>query len=119
MKYLIFADVHLDLNSTSTSVELGYNPSADVFRLVLEEAREKNGQDLDAILMLGDYVKHNMTSVEGLPPIHWPEQIETMKMVIHLIEDVFPLTPIIPVIGNNDVMFDHNAPSILDAPLYY
>ena len=43
MKYLIFADVHLDLNSTSTSVELGYNPSADVFRLVLEEAREKNG----------------------------------------------------------------------------
>ena len=59
--------------------------------------------------MLGDYVKHNMTSVEGMPPINWLEQIETMKTVIHLIEDVFPIIPIIPVIGNNDVMFDHNA----------
>jgi len=45
--------------------------------------------------------------------------METMEAAIHLIKDVFPKIPIIPVIGNNDVMYDHEAPSKSDAPLYY
>ena len=42
-----------------------------------------------------------------------------MTFVMQAITLAFPNIPIIPVIGNNDVMYHNQAPTAVDAPTYY
>ena len=79
-----------------------------MFNTILENAvkfEEKMGSKPEAILLVGDLVKHGLAAYSGQEPVNWPTQMETMRQVISEIVANFPDTPILPVIGNNDVIY--------------
>lgn len=89
---------------------------------VLEEAAKKEAKEgnvFDAILLIGDLICHGLAAYPPNPPTNWQLQQETMTAVMAAITNYFPGIPILPVIGNNDVMYHNLAPSATDAPAYY
>ena len=65
---------------------------------------EKN-EDIEAIFLLGDTCKHHLAVEEGDANNNWQIMKQTMQIVISEIVTAFPNIPIIPVIGNNDVVY--------------
>jgi hypothetical protein len=105
---MLLNDIHLNIDSTAEVVLPGKETSPDMLNLVLGNAvkfEEKIGSQPEAILLIGDLVKHGLAAYPGQEPVNWPKQKETMRQVIASIVANFPDTPILPVIGNNDVIY--------------
>ena len=69
--------------------------------------------------MIGDLCKHGLAVKIGSAQTNWDMMKYTMQVAIQAIEDAFPGIPILPVIGNNDVMYHDQAPSIGLKDEYY
>lgn len=54
---------------------------------------------------MGDLNKHGLAVSIDSETNNWELMKYTMKTVIESIEEAFPAVPILPVIGNNDVVY--------------
>ena len=63
-------------------------------------------------MLIGDLCKHGLAAKIGAESNNWELMKYTMREAISAIEDAFPRIPILPVIGNNDVMYHDQAPSV-------
>lgn len=114
-KVLLINDVHLDVNSTQLYSDPGTEASITTLNKVLQEAaseEQSSGVGIDAILLIGDLCKHGLAAPIGAESNNWELMKYTMQEAISAIEDAFPQIPILPVIGNNDVMYHDQAPSV-------
>lgn len=121
-KVLLINDVHLDVNSTQLYSEPGTEASITTLNKVLQEAAQeeaKSGVPIDAILLIGDLCKHGLAVAIDTSPNNWELMKYTMREAINAIETAFPSIPILPVIGNNDVIYHDQAPSPLIKDMYY
>ena len=115
-------DVHLDVNSTQLYSEPGTEASLTTLNKVLQEAaseEKQSGISIDAILLIGDLCKHGLAVNAGSTTTNWELMKYTMSVAIDAIEDAFPDIPILPVIGNNDVIYHDQAPSEAIKDMYY
>jgi len=79
---------------------------------VLEEAaEEEKGEPIDAILLIGDLCKHGLAVDVGATENNWELMKYTMREALKAMVAAFPDVPIIPVIGNNDVIYHDQAPN--------
>ena len=63
---------------------------------------------IEAILLVGDLNKHGLATKNFTLPLEdtdWETMKTTMIEVITAIKTNFPTVPILPVIGNNDVVY--------------
>ena len=121
-KVLLINDIHLDVNSTQLYSEPGTEASITTLNKVLQEAAQeeaKSGVPIEAILLIGDLCKHGLAVAIDTSPNNWELMKYTMKEAISAIETAFPSIPILPVIGNNDVIYHDQAPSLLIKDMYY
>jgi hypothetical protein len=107
-KVLLINDIHLDVNSTQHYSEPGTPLSMITLNKVLSEAADeeaKTGEPIEAILLMGDLCKHGMAVEINAKQNNWDLMKFTIKTAISAIETYFPTVPILPVLGNNDVVF--------------
>ena len=107
-KVLLINDIHLDVNSTQLYSEPGTEASITTLNKVLQEAAEeekKSNEPIDAIFLIGDLCKHGLAVPIGSETNNWELMKYTMIEAIGAIERHFPQIPILPVIGNNDVVY--------------
>jgi len=91
---------------------------------VLSEAaneESKSGVPIEAILLIGDLCRHGMAADIGAPKseTEWPLMKYTMTEAFAAIQRAFPDVPILPVIGNNDVVYHDQAPETSFKEEYY
>lgn len=91
---------------------------------MLQEAaaeEKKSGDAITAIFLVGDLCKHGLAVDLGTPEdeTNWGLMKYTMQEVITAIKETFPDTPILPVVGNNDVEYHDQAPSADIKASYY
>ena len=110
--------------------ELGFygkETSAALIEYVLESAKE-NHDGIDAVLLNGDFVKHGValkedTGMSGLNPLKrktWNTIKSIMEQDLKMVREQFPDKPILPVIGNNDVIVHDQVPCSDEvANIYY
>ena len=67
-------------------------------------------EPIDAVLIAGDLVVHGLTSGQSGNYPNWPKMKETMAKIMESVEKEFPGVPIIPTIGNNDLLRHYWAP---------
>lgn len=66
-------------------------------------------EKVDAVLIAGDFVVHGLSNSD--PNFrNWPEMKKVFQAVIASVEKQFPGVPIIPTIGNNDLLNHYQAP---------
>lgn len=124
LKFLVMNDIHLNVTETAFIPLPDNETTIGLFGVMLDDMKEqetKSGVPIDAIIIPGDFPRHNMAAWNeepGVPP-GWPAQLATINTVISMITAVFPDTPILPSIGNNDVMYHNQAPTQQQAPGYY
>jgi Calcineurin-like phosphoesterase len=120
-RLLILADIHLNVNATTNYVRPGAETSPEMLQNVLNEAaKREDGQQIDAILMIGDLCKHGLAATDqSVPNPLWPLMLFTMQEAIQMIASAFPNIPVLPVIGNNDVEYHNEAPPTNTAFAYY
>ena len=70
-------------------------------------------------MLLGDLCKHGLAVEIDAETTNWELMKYTMRMAIDSIVKAFPNVPILPVIGNNDVIYHDQAPSALIKKTYY
>ena len=110
-KVLLINDVHLNINSTDYYSQPGEETNIRTLNTVLTEAakvEDASGTPIEAILLVGDLVKHKMAARDLAIPVEdtqWEQMQLTMIEVITTIKTAFPSVPILPVIGNNDVIY--------------
>ena len=107
-KVLMINDVHLDVNSTQLYSEPGTEASITTLNKVLQEAAHeeaRSGTHIDAILLIGDLCKHGLAVDIDADKTNWDLMKYTMREVLKAITKAFPGIPILPVIGNNDVIY--------------
>ena len=65
--------------------------------------------------------KHGMAVEEGVPlsETNWEAMQETVQFAVNAIVKAFPTVPILPVIGNNDVIYHDQAPDPTIKQQYY
>jgi Icc-related predicted phosphoesterase len=67
------------------------------------------GDKIDAVMIAGDFVVHGLSNSD--PNFgNWPEMKRVIKAIIDSVIAKFPGVPIIPSIGNNDVLNHYQAP---------
>lgn len=90
-------------------------------KLLDEAAKEekKSSVPIDAILLMGDLCKHGLAVEINSTTNNWEFMKYTMRQAINAIETAFPTVPILPVLGNNDVVFHDQAPSPTFKSQYY
>lgn len=123
-KVLLINDIHLDIDSELYYSEPGTETNIRTLNKVLSEAAkiEDDSDDMpEAILLIGDLCRHGMAADEGVPveDTEWEAMKETMIEAITAIKTAFPTVPILPVIGNNDVMYHDQAPNDEIKASYY
>jgi Calcineurin-like phosphoesterase len=60
-------------------------------------------EPVDAVLLAGDFVVHGLSNSD--PEFkNWPEMKRVISAIIDSVKAKFPNTPIIPTIGNNDLL---------------
>lgn len=70
--------------------------------------------------MVGDQCRHGLASRNTTEPNpNWQTMLDTFTEVMAEITEAFPNIPILPVIGNNDVVYHDQAPTAAEAPQYY
>ena len=107
-KVLLINDIHLDVNNTALYSEPGTEASVTTLEKVLWEAsleESKSNDDIDAILLIGDFCKHHLAVDVGAEDNNWELMKYTIREAMKPIVNAFPNIPIIPVIGNNDVPY--------------
>lgn len=123
-KILMLNDIHLDVNSTVLYSEPGTEASITTLDKVLSEAaneESKSGVPIEAILLIGDLCKHKLAVSIGVPldETNWELMLYTMEEAFAAIQRAFPDVPILPVIGNNDVVYHDQAPAAIFKDEYY
>ena len=79
---------------------------------LIEGDTESQTSDVDAILILGDYVMPRFNTNKDLSlSYRWALMRELIGNITKTIEKKFPGVPILPVIGNNDNIFNYVAPN--------
>ena len=112
IKVLTINDVHLDVNNTDLYSVPGTEASITTLEKVLQEAAEaEKGEPIDAILLIGDMCRHGLAADVGATENNWELMKYTMREAIKAMVAAFPDVPIIPVIGNNDVVYHDQAPN--------
>lgn len=102
-------------------MNLGYydnDSPEDLIELMIDEmsytyfgSKEENGKQLDAIFISGDFVFHGLASKN--PSVNnWDKMVPIFQLIIAKIKAKFPNTPILPSVGNNDVIWHYQAPSL-------
>ena len=110
-KLLLINDVHLNLDSTEYYSTPGEETNIRTLNLVLSEAakiEDDSSEPIEAILLIGDLNKHGLACRDFSTPVEdtdWETMKLTMIEVITAIKTQFPTVPILPVIGNNDVVY--------------
>lgn len=88
--------------------EPGTESSLTTLNKVLQEAADeesKSGDPIDAILLLGDLCRHGLAVPTNATETNWPLMKYTMQEAMKAIVKAFPDVPILPVLGNNDVVY--------------
>jgi hypothetical protein len=70
------------------------------------------------ILISGDFVVHGVSAKEHQPN-NWPKMREIINQVMSLIQAHFPNIPILPNIGNNDLLNHYQAPNSTEKAMFY
>ena len=112
-KLLILNDIHLDIapdDFNSTYSMPGQECNYATLDLILSEAvkiEDDGSGPIEAILLVGDLNKHHLAADIGtaIEDTNYEIMNTTMIEVITAIKENFPNTPILPVIGNNDVVY--------------
>ena len=73
-----------------------------MFDTVLENIEHMN-DDIDAILIAGDFVVHGLSSKDHNQD-NWSEMKKVIGKVMQMVKQRFPSAPILPNIGNNDLL---------------
>ena len=111
IKVLTINDIHLDVNNTDQYSVPGTEASITTLEKVLQEAAEaEKGEKIDAILLIGDMCRHGLAADVGATENNWEMMKYTMREALKAIVAAFPDVPIVPVIGNNDVVYHDQAP---------
>jgi hypothetical protein len=120
-RLLILADIHLNVNATTSYVQTGAETSPEMLQNVLNEAaKREDGNQIDAILIIGDLCKQGLAAEDqSVPNPLWPLMRFTMQEAIQMVASAFPNIPVLPVIGNNDVEYHNKAPPASTAFAYY
>jgi hypothetical protein len=66
-------------------------------------------------MVSGDFVVHGLA--HGLPT--WPGMKDVINDTMTMIKSHFPKTPIIPNIGNNDLLGHYQSPNASERVIYY
>jgi len=109
-KVLILNDIHLNKDSNEGVSMPGSEASPQLLEYILQDAFDAeaySGLNYDAILCIGDLVRHGLAVDESSATNNWEVQKQTMREVLEKITEIFVDVPILPVIGNNDVTY-HN-----------
>lgn len=112
-KVLLINDIHLDIDSTAKYSEPGTPLNHLTLNKVLSEAADiesKTGEAPEAILLMGDMCKHGLAVQIDSETNNWDIMKKTMREAIRVIVENFPSVPILPVLGNNDVVYHDQAP---------
>ena len=112
-KVLLINDIHLDIDSTAKYSEPGTPLNHLTLDKVLSEAADiesKTGEAPEAILLMGDMCKHGLAVEIDSETNNWDIMKKTMREAIRVIVENFPSVPILPVLGNNDVVYHDQAP---------
>jgi len=73
--------------------------------------RFNSEDDLDALIMSGDFVMHGLASYTPTTS-NWDKMKETIKSVANNLKTTFPNSIILPCFGNNDVIEYYKAPNV-------
>ena len=68
---------------------------------------------------MGDLCKHGLAVALNETTTNWEQMKYTMQEAIASIVTAFPNVPILPVLGNNDVVYHDQAPLAADKANYY
>ena len=68
---------------------------------------------------MGDLCKHGLAVALNETTTNWEQMKYTMQEAIASIVTAFPNVPILPVLGNNDVVYHDQAPLAADKAKYY
>lgn len=123
-KFLLLNDMHLNISATEPYPKIGEALTPELMIDMILDAKaqvDSEGVELDAIILNGDTCRHGLASRvvptnETGPAPKWPEMMATMRTVVSTIISGFPNTPIIFSVGNNDVMYHDQAPTVSQAP---
>ena len=81
-KVLLLNDIHLDVNNTALYSMPGTEASITTLEKVLQEAafkEKESGVKIEAILLVGDLVRHHLAAKEGSPTNQWGLMKYTMR----------------------------------------
>ena len=116
LKFLTLNDVHLNMNATGMP-KLGGNLGKDFLDFMLKDAKDRMGDDFDAILFAGDNCDHG-SSVDS-PGGSVELMNEIFTTVTERVSLAFPGKLVLNSIGNNDVWKHNFAPSADNKTAYY
>jgi hypothetical protein len=93
------------------------DPPVKLLEGILENIKEYAGS-VDAISIAGDFVVHGLCNSD---PNHanWPKMKDVLTAVVEAVKKEFPGVPIIPTIGNNDLLNHYEAPRDDQKSLFY
>ena len=129
IRVAILADIHLNTTysegcGSPLCRERGeYNMDGPIKLLdaMLDDLEEQyEGTHLDAILLSGDFVMHNIAERNLTKPHLWESHIRPiLNKAYSLVKERFPKTLLIPCIGNNDMPYHYQTISLELKPLIY
>ena len=94
----------------------GEDSPLDLIEKMVNDASDKYGEKVEAVLILGDYIQHNFDiGVDGTTKEGKFEIISAMwSNLTQLVMQKFPNVPIISAFGNNDNLKDYIPPGSID-----
>jgi hypothetical protein len=100
--------------------DYGSDSPAKLVETILEDMQREtdHGKKYDAIMIGGDFVVHGLSS-DDKDKNNWPQMKEVIADSMKLIQRYFPDTPILPNIGNNDLLHHYQAPSQTERAMFY
>ena len=145
LNILTINDVHLDLSNEQEISGYDEKCSPGLLKTMLEDAKSKADSvgGLDIIMLVGDNCKHGMSpyictstpntcdpgqtcelNSENVPTCNgvdpdWEAMEATISAVVNYIKNYFPDIPILPTVGNNDVKYHDQVPSLEGKADYY
>ena len=128
LKLAVINDIHLNPNLEDscslwppqlcyTLGVYGTDTPVPLFEAILENIKGQH-ENPDAILISGDFVVHGLAS-KNHTYNNWSEMKIIINQALSMIQAHFPDTPILPNIGNNDVLHHYQAPNSTEKAMYY
>jgi hypothetical protein len=129
IRVAIVADIHVN---TTYSEGCGYplcrergeykmDGPIKLIEAMLDDLKEQyEGTHLDAILLTGDFVLHDLAEKDVTKPHLWESHIRpNLNKAYSLVREKFPNTLLVPCIGNNDIPYHYQTISLELKPLIY